>query len=207
MRERRGNRHRYQMPPGQRHILTTAFAMCFLALLTACNASPSAAQPSPPSQPTEIVAHCFGYTARLALESGDDNPPAPMPATRASGMRWRLTVEASTGTAIDDTVSVSLDTFTIRGEQANRLDLAIVRWSGMAQELMAQGVLLLPELEGTIREGDQGRILAFIRTPAGIFGIHGFVFPLRPEGASIAILSPVPLTQEPCQAPTSTPQA
>ncbi len=190
-------RHSRRMPPWGRHILRGAFTCGMLVLLTACSASPSEA-PTPSS--VEATAHCFGWTARLTLvqAAGDGASSPATPSSAVSGTQWQLTVEGPTALAIDDEVTASLDTFTIRGEQASRRDLALVRWSGSAQSLTAQGAVLLPEVEGTIREDDRGRILAWIRTPSGYFGVEGLTFRLRPEGTGVTILNPAPLPQEQC---------
>jgi hypothetical protein len=189
-------RHSHKMPPWGRHILRGAFACGMLALLTACSTSPGE---TPTPAPAEATAHCFGWTARLMLvqAAGEGTSPAT-PSSVVSGTRWQLTVAGPAALATDDEVTASLDTFTIRGDRAGRRDLALVRWSDSAQSLTAQGAVLLPAVEGTIREDDRGRILAWIRTPGGAFGVEGLTFRLRPEGTGVTILDPVPLPQEQC---------
>lgn len=107
-------------------------------------------------------------------------------------------MEGPAALATDDAVTASLDTFTIRGDHAGRRDLALVRWSGSAPSLTAQGAVLLPGVAGAIREDDRGRIPAWIRTPGGSFGVEGLTFRLRPEGTGVTILDPIPLPQEQC---------
>lgn len=193
-------------PPWEHRLFAVALACGLLLPLAACSVSSSEIPTPRTAPPTESTARCFGYTARLTLVAGGESTTPATPSAVASETQWQLTVAGPPGLAIEAQVTASLDTFTIRGEQANRLDLALARWSGSAQVLTAQGVVLLPELEGEIREGDQGRILAFIRTPGGSFGLDGLIFQLRPEGDGVAILSPVPLAQEPCPATaTATP--
>jgi hypothetical protein len=189
-------RHSHKMPPWGHHILRGAFTCGMLALLTACSTSPSK---TPTPSPAEATAQCFGWTARLMLvqTAGEGTSPAT-PSSVVSGTRWQLTVEGPAALATDDEVTASLDTFTIRGDQAGRRDLALVRWSGSAQSLTAQGAVLLPAVEGAIREDDRGRILAWIRTPGGAFGVEGLTFRLRPEGTGVTIFNPVPLPQKQC---------
>jgi hypothetical protein len=188
-------------PSWGRRVLRGAFAWGLLALLTACGAASSETMTPPAAPPVESTASCFGWTARLTLErDAGGGTPVVMPSSVVGGMQWWLTVEGPATLAIDDEVTASLDTFTIRGERAVRRDLALMRWSGAAQSLTAQGVVLLPEVEGAIRDGDQGRILAWIQTPDGNFGVKGFTFGLRSAGDNIAILNPAPHQQEPCPA-------
>ena len=196
-------RHSRRMPPWGHHILRGAFTCGMLVLLTAYSTSPS--KTLTPS-PAEATAQCFGWTARLTLvQAAGDGASLATPSSVVSGTRWQLTVEGPAALAIDDAVTASLDTFTIRGDHAGRRDLALVRWSDSAQSLTAQGAVLLPAVEGAIREDDRGRILAWIRTPSGSFGVEGLTFRLRPEETGVTILNPAPLPQEQCPASLTAP--
>lgn len=180
-----------------RHLPRSVFTFGMLALLAACRALPS--ETLTPS-PVEATARCFGWTARLTLvQAGGDGASLAASSPVVSGTRWQLALEGPAALAIDDEVTASLDTFTIRGDQSGRRDLAVVRWSGSAQSLTAQGAVLLPEVKGAIQEGDRGRILAWIRTPNGSFEVTGFTFRLRPQATGVTIFDPAPLPQEQCR--------
>lgn len=124
-------RYRHRTPSWGRDILRDAFTCGLLVLLTACSASSSETLTSSTDLPVESATRCFGYTTRLTLgQAAGDGTPLATPSSVAGGTQWQLTVEGPAAFAIDDGVTASLDTFTIRGEQAGRRDLALVRWSG-----------------------------------------------------------------------------
>lgn len=190
---------------GRARLPRTLVAGLLIVLLGGCAIRPPPAIP-PPTGPLVLAASsasCFGFTARLALVSteSDSDTVAP-PAAR--GVRWRLEISGPADSPADASLAASLDTFTIRGTQANRADLANVRWSGTrgpVESLAAQGTVLLPEVQGAIEDGDQGRILAWIQTPRGAFGLRGIIFSLRTAPTGLEAIAPVVLPTEGC--PTS----
>jgi hypothetical protein len=138
----------------------------------------------------EAAASCFGYTARLALLRDGDH-------AAVRGVRWRLEVTGPPDLPAAG-VAASLDAFTIRGDQANRSDLASVRWSEAAQNLTAEGLVRVPEIAGDLREGDQAHILAYIQTPGGDFGVRGLIFGLRRQPGGPVALTPTVLPPAEC---------
>lgn len=193
---------------GRTRLPRTLVAGLIIVLLSGCAIRPPPTMPTPtaPTVLAESWARCFGFTARLVLISTESNSDtiAP-PAVRAvRGVRWRLEISGPADSPADASLAASLDTFTIRGTQANRADLANVRWSGTrgpVESLAAQGTVLLPEVQGAIEDGDQGRILAWIQTPRGAFGLRGIIFSLRTAPTGLEAIAPVVLPTEGC--PTS----
>ncbi len=194
----------HRFPQRGRQLLIGLGVITLFALVAALAASSGKGKPlviAAPS-PTLATARCFGYTAQLTLIQGHASTPPATATTVASGTQWQLTITGPVTRTGDAVVTASLDTFIIRAEQAMRHDLTLIRWSGAATSLTAQGDLLLPRFADTIRAGDHGRILAWIQTPIGSFGVQGFTFALQPTGDNFTITNPTPLSQEQCPLPT-----
>lgn len=160
-----------------------------------------------PAAPVVIAvseARCAGVVARLVLlaVAGD---AAPLLEGAVRDIRWRLEVVGSPGDVGAGERTASLDAFTIRGDQATRADLALVRWMGAAGALHAEGALVPPTHGGAILAGDTGRILAFIRTPHGPLGLRGVVFDLVPTPQGLTLANPRVLPQAGCADMPATP--
>jgi hypothetical protein len=153
--------------------------------------------------PTSILAEsattCFGFTARLALErmqDGIDSTPS-----HVRGVSWVLEIDGSVDASTANEVVASVDSFAIRGDQGNRLDLAIIKLPGFGRRFSASGLVRIPELPGGVQEGDQTRILAWIQTPGGSFGVQGIIFNVRQGPAGPESVEPGPLASEGCPNP------
>ena len=170
--------------------------------LVGCSAQPRAvvATPAPLRPLAESSVSCFGFTVRLSLlAAGSTDGAEPSPAVR--GVSWRVAVDGPPDLPPHTAMTASLDAFTIRGDQANRLDLALLRSSGAARTLAGEGPLRVPDIHGEIRSGDQVRISAWVQTPRGQFGVRGFTFGLRAPPDGLEALTPAVLPQEECPAP------
>lgn len=192
-------------PAGRR--LATILAL--IAPLALIGGGPSRGSGAVSPAPRIIAAtegRCGDLAARLVLLAvpGDRSPP-PIGAIR--GIRWRLEVTGPPGAVGADDHSASLDLFTIRGDRAERADLALLRWSGATGTASAEGWLIPPALDGAIRAGDTGRILAFIRAPGGVLfirapsgalGLRGLLFDLTPTPDGPVLGNPRALPQAEC---------
>lgn len=176
-------------------------ASLLLALSAGCSAQPPrAVATTTPGTVVDSTMTCFGVTARLALVRTERDTFAP-PSSTVRGLRWHLDVTMPPDMLATEEIQVSLDTFAIRGDQAVRNDLVALRLSGRAWPLATEGAVRVPELPGGIRAGDQGRVLVWLQTPRGTFGVRGIIFDLTPHPEGLEGSNPSALPAESC--PTS----
>src|SRR5215207_2474324 len=142
-------------------------ATALVALLAVAACSPQPQVPVAAVTPTSILAEsattCFGFTARLALASMQDGIDST--SSHVRGVSWVLEIDGAVDVSTANEVVASVDSFAIRGDQGNRLDLAIIKLPGFGRRFSASGLVRIPELPGGVQEGDQTRILAWIQTP------------------------------------------
>lgn len=145
---------------------------------------------------------CFGITARLALVRTEDRAVAA-PTAMVRNAHWRLALDVPADFLAVEEMKVSLDAFPIRGNQAVRDDLVAPRSSGQAWPLATEGVVHLPAPPGGIQDRDQGRILAWIQTARGSFGVPGIIFGLTVHPEGLNAVNPLAVPVKPCPVPPS----
>jgi hypothetical protein len=140
---------------------------------------------------------CNGYTATLTLvRDADQRDPSAPPYVQ--GVNWLVTLSGSLTDLprwpAEDQVVVSVESFTWRGDQGDRLDLWVSRSAGLGDQLSYKGLVRLTDGFGGFQDNDFGRVHLWIKTPAGILGAN-IPFRLRalPDRLEIAeILSSPP---------------
>jgi hypothetical protein len=174
------------------------------AVLLASGAA-GACVPPPTSPLAAVTASCNGYTARLALEK-ETQPSQSRQPPFVHGVHWRAEIQRPPmDLAVRDVgrpVRVSIETFTVRGQQADRLDIFLGEWRGLSPSVVMEGPVLLSDAFGTFRAGDVGDMfLSVIPPDAPPFGTSKLAFRLRPQSDRVEIAEAAALPLAECPTP------
>jgi hypothetical protein len=165
----------------------------------------AACLPAPRPPLADVTVSCHGYPARLTLEH--ETPPAPNrrpPYVHGAHGRAELQRPPTDLTVRDvgRPVRISIETFTVRGQQADRLDVFLGEWRGLGPSVAVEGPVLLSDAFGGFEAGDVGDVFLWVAPPdAPPFWTSKLVYRLRARPERVEIAEAVALPAPECPRP------